>query len=479
MNYRMIFQLLGRVLLCEAAFLLLPMVTALVYHEPVFPFLLTSAILAAFAGVLLLFRPRNGSIYAKEGFVCVGLSWLLMSLFGALPFLFSGAIPGFADAWFETASGFTTTGASILSDVESLPRGILLWRSLTQWIGGMGVLVFVMAVLPMAGGRAMHIMRAEVPGPTVGKLVPRVRHTARILYLIYVGMTVLQIILLLFGGMSVFDAVLHAFSTASTGGFSSYNSSVGAFNSNYIIAVIGIFMVLFGVNFNLLFLLLVGRWKTALRSEELLWYLGIVIFATVTIGLNVRHLYSSFGQSVLQAFFQVSSIMSSTGYATANYDLWPDYSRWSLLLLMIIGACAGSTAGGMKVSRLILQVRAVWGEIRHLLLPNSVRPVRLDGKTVAENTVKESLIYGVLYFFVVAVVNIVLAFNEVDLITNLSASLSCLSNTGPGFDLVGPTGNYGFYSDWSKVVLSVEMFLGRLEIFPILILFAPSTWFNK
>ena len=347
MNIRMIAQILGKVLFVIAMLLLLPAIVALLHRETPFPYLITVVISAALGGLLSLLKPTNTKIYAREGFVCVGLSWLCISLLGALPFVFSGDIPNYIDALFETASGFTTTGASILKNVEALSLSGLFWRSFTHWIGGMGVLVFIMAVMPMSGSRSMHIMRAEVPGPTVGKLVPSARKTAGILYMIYIFLTLLEVILLLFGGMNLYDALVHSFGTAGTGGFSNRAASVG-FYGPYIQVVITVFMFLFGVNFNLYFLILVGKVRDALKSEELHVYLCLAVLGILAISLNILPLYGSFGESLRYSAFQVGSIMSTTGYSTADFNVWPEFSKWILVLFMFTGACAGSTCGGMR-----------------------------------------------------------------------------------------------------------------------------------
>ena len=380
------------------------------------------------------------------------------------------------DCFFECISGFTTTGSSILRAVEPLPRGILFWRSFTHWIGGMGVLVFIMAILPMSGEHSMHIMRAEVPGPTVGKLVPRVRQTAKILYLIYVAMTAVEVVLLLLGGMSLFDALIHAFGSAGTGGFSNKAASVGAYNSAYIEMVIAVFMALFAINFNLFFLILIGRWKDALKSEELHWYLAIIAASVLAIALGIREQSGGMLAALRHAFFNVSSITSTTGFCTVDYVQWPQYCQWILVILMFCGACAGSTGGGIKTSRVVMVFKNVSCEIRQMLQPRSVSRVQMDGKRVDEAGIKSVNTFFACFMVLLVLDTFLVSLDNYDLSTNFTAVLSCLSNVGPGMSLVGPTGNFNIFSYGSKIVLTFAMLIGRLEIYPILILFAPSTW---
>lgn len=476
MNYRMIGQILGRVLLVEAALMVLPLVTGLFYNENPLPFLLTIAITALVGFILVKIRTKSNEIFAREGFAVVGLSWIVMSMFGALPFVFSQQIPNYLDALFETVSGFTTTGASILTNMEAMSKGCLFWRSFTHWVGGMGVLVFIMAVLPMSGDHYMHVMRAEVPGPTVGKLVPKVKKTAAILYLIYTAMTVVETILLMCGGMNFFDALLHSFASAGTGGFSTRTASVGYYNSAYIDIVIGTFLILFGVNFNLYYLILIGHFKSALKSDELRTYLGIIAFAVLTIALNIMHLFGNFFTALRYSYFQVASIISTTGFATTDFDQWPEYSRWVLVLLMLIGACAGSTGGGIKVSRFIILMKSSFCEVRRLQHPRSISKVRLEGKVVDEQTVRYAHAFYLLYMLIILLSVLILTFDGLDLTTNLTGTIACISNIGPGLSLVGPMGNYSVFSWFSKIVLILDMLIGRLEIYPILLLCTPSVW---
>ena len=476
MNRRMICRVLGLILACEAVLLILPTVAGLCYGESVTHFLITMALSGALGFLLTRVKPYSDVIYAKDGFVVVSLGWVLMSMIGALPFVLSGDIPHYIDALFETVSGFTTTGASILEDVEGLSRGCMFWRSFTHWIGGMGVLVFIMAVLPMSGEHSMHIMRAEVPGPTVGKLVPRVRQTAKILYLIYIAMTLLEMLLLLLGGMDFYDALLHAFATAGTGGFSTRGASIAAFDSLYLEMVIAVFMVLFGVNFNLYFLLLIGRWKDALKSEELHWYLGIIVASVMAIALGIGKMYGGLATGLRHAFFYVASITSSTGFGTVDFVTWPEYCKWIIVMLMFCGACAGSTGGGIKTSRVIILFKNVACEIRQMIHPRTVTRVQLDGKRVDADGLKAVSTFFTSFMLLLITGSFLVSLDGYDMATNFSAVLSSLSNIGPGMSLIGPTGNYNIFSYGSKLVLTVMMLIGRLEIFPILILFSPSTW---
>ena len=476
MNTRMIGFLLGRILMVEAGLLALPLLTALLYGEPLMPWLATMLVLAAIGWGLSLRKPERTALYAKDGFAAVALVWLLMSAFGALPFVLSGDIPNYIDAFFETVSGFTTTGASILTAVEPLSRGGLLWRSFTHWVGGMGVLVFVMAILPMSDGHTMHILRAEMPGPTAGKLVSRMSDTAKILYGMYFVMTLVMIGLLLLGGMDLFDASVHAFGTAGTGGFSSRNASVGAYNSAYIDVVTGIGMLAFGINFNLYYFLLMRRFRDVAKSEELWTYLGIVAFSTVTIAANIRHLYGAVGTSLRHAFFQVSSIVTTTGYATADFEQWPGYAKTVLVLLMFVGGCAGSTGGGLKVTRVVTLAKAAYADMRKMLHPNAVIRVRMEGRALPEKQVRGVQAYFSVYMLLFAVSWLLLSLDGFDLISTFTALAACINNIGPGLGMVGPTGNFGAFSPWAKLLLSFDMLAGRLEIFPMLLLFVPSTW---
>ncbi len=475
MSYRLVTNILGRILLIEGGLLLAPMVVAAIYGESLLPYVWTILIVLALGGIFLLFGRSKDDIRIREGFVSVALGWIVISLFGALPFVFSGAIPNYINALFETISGLTTTGASILTEVESLPRGILFWRSFSHFIGGMGVLVFMMAVLPMDDEHSIHLLRAETPGPVKGKLVPRMRSSSRILYLIYLGLTVLEIIFLLCGGMPLFDSLCTAFGTAGTGGFGIKNTSMGAYGP-YMQIVVAVFMMLFGINFNLYYLFLIKRSFKVFRNTELFFYLAMILFATVTIGFSIAHLYGGFFPALQYSFFQVCSIMTSTGYGTADFNLWPAYSRTLLVLLMIIGACAGSTGGGTKVARLVIAVKATGIEIRRLLFPRSINTATLDGVRLEDRTIRNTLGFYMLYALIAMVSCLLLSLEGHDLETTVTGVIACLSNIGPGLNLVGPMGNFSFWSAPSKLLLCFCMLLGRLEIFPMLILFAPRVW---
>ena len=474
----MIGFVIGRILLTEAALLMLPTAVAAVYGEAVLPFLIPALLLAVIGLALGLRSPKRSSLYARDGFAVVALAWVLMSVFGALPFVISGDIPHFVDAFFETVSGFTTTGASILTEIEPLGRGVLFWRSFTHWVGGMGVLVFVMAILPMSAGdgHGMHLMRAEVPGPSVGKLVSRMGDTAKILYGIYLAMTVMEIVLLLLGGMSLFDACIHAFGTAGTGGFSSRNLSVGAYDSAYFDVIIGVFMLLFGVNFNLYYFLLIKRFRDVFRSEELRAYLLIVGAAVAAIAADIVHIYGTVGRSLRYAFFQVASIITTTGFATADFNAWPEFSRAILVILMFIGACAGSTGGGVKVARVVILCKTSLGDMRKMLHPNAVTTVRFEGKPLTDRTIRSVHLFLTVYILIFTASVLLLSLERFDLVTTFTAVAACINNIGPGLEVVGPMGNYAQFSPAAKLLLSFDMLVGRLEIFPMLLLFAPSIW---
>ena len=480
MNRRMILNTVGLMLKVEAALLLLPAIAALIYGESCLWSILISAAISLAAGfaLTLLSKPKTQVIYAREGFITVALAWVAVSAVGALPFYISREIPSYIDAFFETVSGFTTTGASILANVEVMSRGLLFWRSFTHWVGGMGVLVFVMALVPSVTDRSIHIMRAEMPGPVVGKLMPRARDTASILYKIYVGMTLLQIILLWIGGMPLFESIVHAFGTAGTGGFGVKADSIAGY-SPYLQWVITVFMLLFGINFNLYYLLLIRRFRAAAQSSECWYYLGIVGVCIALITVNILPMYANFREALRLSAFQVASIVTTTGYATADFNLWPQFSKAILLLLMIMGACAGSTGGGLKVSRAVMLFKMVGKEIRHLLHPRSVNSVRFEGKHVDGATLKSVSSYFAIYIICILAICLILSLEPFDLETNLSATLACFNNIGPGLAAVGPASNYAAYSPVSKLVLSLAMLLGRLEIYPLLLTLAPGTWIRK
>lgn len=475
MNYRMITYVLGWILVFEALFMAVPIITALVYAENVvWSYAGAAGICAASGGLLIMKKPQKTSLYAREGEVIVALSWVTLSLFGALPLWISGEIPSFVDALFETVSGFTTTGASILSDVEALSMASRMWRSFSHWVGGMGVLVFIMAFLPLSGARNMHIMKAESPGPSVSKLVPRVKTTALLLYSIYFVLTLVEFVLLLCGGMTVFEALNTAFSTAGTGGFSIYNSGLSGF-SPYIQIVVTVFMLLCSVNFTCFFLVIAGRIREAFNTE-VRTFLIIVACSSLIIAVNISGLYSSFGEALRNSVFTVSSVISTTGFATVDYNLWPELSRTMIVLVMFIGACAGSTGGGFKVSRLVILVKSMAKELQTMVHPRQVKKIKIDSQPIEHEVVRAVNVYMVAYLLIFVGSITVISFDNHDLITNFTAVLTAMNNVGPGLNLVGPMENFGFFSDTSKVVLILDMLAGRLELFPMLLLFTPATW---
>ena len=475
--------MVGRILQIEALLFLPSLACALVYREwnTALSFAAAAAI-AAVLGTLMTVAKRSripSRIYAREGFVIVGLAWLAMSAVGALPFVITGAVPSYIDAFFETVSGFTTTGASILTNVEGMSHGLLFWRSFTHWVGGMGVLVFVMAILPTeGGGRSIHIMRAEMPGPIVGKLVPKIRDTAMILYLIYIAMSVLEVVLLLCGGMSFFDSVVHTFGTAGTGGFGIKADSLTSY-SPYCQWVIAVFMFLFGVNFNVYYLLILGKLKSVFKSSEMWCYTAVAVAATALISVNIYSIYQNVGDSLRLAAFQVSSVMTTTGYATADFNLWPDFSKALLVLLMFIGASAGSTGGGIKVSRVMLMFKLARRELKRLVHPRSVSVVKLEGKKVEEQTLSNTAVYLLVYALLFFGFFLLVSIDNLDFESTFTAVAACFNNIGPGLASVGPAANYAHLSDFSKIVLSASMLFGRLEIFPVLVAFSLSTWKKK
>ena len=482
MNKKMVFNFLGQIVRIGSAMLLLPLITAFCYGEWYEALAFGAVIVLTLGlgqGLTMVFRPENKTIYAKEGFVIVASSWILLSLLGALPFVITGAIPNYFDAFFETVSGFTTTGASILTDIEGMSRSMLFWRSFTHWVGGMGVLVFVMAIVPSISDRSIHILKAEMPGPVVGKLVPKVRQTARILYLIYIGMTVLEVVLLLCGGMPFFDSLVHTFGTAGTGGFGIKANSIAGY-SHFCQWVITVFMLLFGVNFNIYYLLLIRRFRSALRSTELWVYLGIAFVSTAIVAFNVFSLYDgSVADTLRDSSFQVASVMTTTGFSTTDFDKWPELSKAILLTLMFTGACAGSTGGGLKVSRVVMLFKMMGRELRKMLHPRAVESVRYEGKKLEEATLHSTASYFALYVVLFVAIFLLISFDSFGFVENFSAVAACYNNIGPGFGRIGPTGSYAGYSAFSKVLLSLAMLFGRLEIYPLLFAFSPSTWFKK
>lgn len=480
MNYRMVFYNIGRILLVEAALLAFPAIGAIFYNEDtLLSFALTIAALTVVGLPAVRKKPKNMAIYAKDGYVIVALTWILMSLFGAMPFYFSGYIPNFIDAFFETVSGFTTTGSTILRSIETLPKSLLFWRSFTHWIGGMGILVFVIAIMPKTESSSMHVMRAEVPGPTVGKLVSKLRASARILYGIYCVLTVVQIILLIVGGMPVFDSIVTSFATAGTGGFAVLNNSIEGYNSVYAEMIIAVFMLLFGVNFNIYYMFLIKQGRQAIKNEELRCYLGIVLGSIIIIAISLANTKYSIGESIRYSVFQVASIITTTGFSTANFDTWPVITKLILVFLMVVGACAGSTGGGIKVSRLMILFKSGLRDIKKAINPRSVETVKVDKHTVDEPVVKGVSVFFATYMIVTAVSALIISLDGRDIVTTFTSVMACIGNIGPGLGAVGPYGNFANFSIFSKLVLSFDMLAGRLELIPMLMLFSPYAWSRK
>lgn len=472
--------MIGQIIKLEAVLLVLPLAVSIIYRERCALSFLITALASLFVGfaVTLISKPGNRLIYAKEGFVIVALAWLALSAIGAVPFVLSGEVRSYADAFFETVSGFTTTGASVLTDIEGMSHGLLFWRSFTHWVGGMGVLVFIMAIIPSVCDRSIHILRAEMPGPVMGKLVPKLKQTAKILYLIYIVMTVLEMILLLCGGMSLFDSVIHSFGTAGTGGFGIKGDSVASY-SPYLQWVIAIFMFLFGINFNIYYLLLVRRFRSVLKSTETWCYIAICLISVAIITGNIYSIYGNLLDSVRASAFQVASLVTTTGFSTADFNLWPGLSKGILLILMFIGGCAGSTAGGLKVSRVVMMIKMIRREFMKMIHPRSVSAVRIEGKKVDDTTLNGVNVYFVLYMVIYFAAFLLLCLEPFDFETNFTAVAACYNNIGPGFGAVGPMSSFSGYSAFSKIVLSATMLLGRLEIYPLLFALIPSTWTKK
>lgn len=478
MNTRAVIKTLGIVLISEAAFMTPSMFVAAINNgSDSSAFLLTIFILLSFGFLMTRIKPSNKHIYTRDGFAIVALGWVAISFFGALPFYFSQVIPSFTDSLFESVSGFTTTGASILTNIEILPKGIIFWRSFTHWIGGMGVLVLTLAILPSVGGRALHIMRAESPGPSTEKLVPKLGHTAKILYIIYFAITLAEVILLMMAGMNLYDALIHAFGSAGTGGFSNKNLSVGAFQNPLIEMIISFFLLLFGMNFALHYQLIKGNWKTVFKDEELRFYFGAIAISIVIITLDIRgNVFPSIWESLRYAIFQVSSIVTTTGFATADFNIWPQLSQFILILLMFLGASAGSTGGAMKAIRILILFKMIKRELARLIHPRSIHAVRIGGKAISEETQSSIMAFFYLYIFVFVFGSIIVSIDRFDMTTTVTAVIATLGNIGPGLGLVGPMGNYSAFSDVSKLTMSLCMIIGRLEVLPILLLFVPSFW---
>ena len=476
MNIKLVLKLVGRLLLVEAVALVLPLMVALLYREDPTPFLMTIAIVALCGLGLSALPCRNRQFFTREGFVSVGLIWIVTGIVGALPFQFCGYFASPIDCIFESCSGFTTTGASILTDIESLPKGILFWRSFTHWLGGMGVLVLATAIVPTMGIRSHYLTQAETPGPVFSKLVPKQSQTSKILYTIYFALTALEILCLKIAGMPLYDCFIHAFSSAGTGGFSNRNASVGAYGSVAIEMIITVFILLFSLNFAVYFLLLTRRWKDVLQSDELRFFLLVVALSTLVIGVVNLQVYSTIWESLRYAVFQVASIISTTGFATADFTLWPQLSHLILILIMFCGACAGSTGGGMKCSRILILGRSLRREIHRIVHPRSVEVVTLDGKVVEEETIHSVLTFIGSYFLVILAGALIISLDNFSFSVSFSAALTCVSNVGPGLELIGPAGNFSIFSPLSKLVMSLCMIVGRLEILPVLVLFSRSTW---
>ncbi|MBO5224739.1 MAG: TrkH family potassium uptake protein [Clostridia bacterium] len=482
MNYRLIFNTMGKVLVILAALLLIPLIVSVIYLEiaPAWAFLITAGI-SFLTGLLLILtcKPKTNVMFAKEGLIIVSFAWIAVSLTGAVPFTLSGEIPSYVDAVFEVVSGFTTTGASILTSVEEMSHGLLFWRSFSHWIGGMGVLVFVMAITPKATDRSIHIMRAEMPGHSVDKLVPKANETAKILYIIYIVMTVVLIIMLLCGGMPVFDSIVHAFGTAGTGGFGVKANSIGGYNA-YLQWVIAIFMLLFGINFNLYYLLLLRRFKSVLNSTELKTYVLIFLASVIIVCINIFPMYSGFEEALRMSVFQVSSIMTTTGFSTTDFNLWNSAAKAVLIVLMFTGACAGSTAGGLKMSRVVILLKKVGNEFKRVLHPRSANIVKFEGKRLDEATISGVQSYFTIYIVVFVATFLLVSFDTTyGFETDFTAVAACFNNIGPGFGAVGPMGSFVGYSPFAKIVLSFAMLLGRLEIYPLLLALSPNTWIKK
>ncbi|BCZ28058.1 potassium transporter KefA [Claveliimonas bilis] len=479
MNRKMILHILGKMMGVEGLLLLIPALVGLIYQEKcAVYFVITAAVLAVIFLLTGRKKPENTMLYGKDGLLIVSSAWILWSLFGALPFFLSGSIPNYMDAFFETVSGFTTTGSTILKNVEVLPQCMTFWRSLTHWVGGMGVLVFVMVLTNLDKQSSIHLMRAEVPGPEKDKLVPKSRTTAQILYGMYFILTAIQVVLLLLGGMNLFDSLIHAFGTAGTGGFSNYADSVGHFDSAYLDGVISVFMILFGINFNLYFFLAVREFKLVFKNEELRAYLLIISGAVVMIMINIYPIYGSVAEAFRYSAFQVASIITTTGYATADYMLWPEFSRCVLVALMIIGACASSTGGGIKVSRLLISLKSIYKEIKQMLHPKSVNVVKLNKKKLGEDTIRNVYVYLLAYITLAIVSVLIVSLDNFDFETTVGSVITALGNVGPGLGMTGPVGSFADYSLLAKFVFCLDMLAGRLEIFPFLMLFS-YVWRKK
>lgn len=479
MNYSMIIFILGHLLRYEALFMVLPIVTGFIYGEHEAYAFLGVALLVFFIGTVLTCKqPKTKQLYTRDGSVTVALGWIVLSLFGALPFTLCGDIPFYVDALFETISGFTTTGASILPDVEALSHASIIWRSFTHWVGGMGVFVFILSLLPMIGGSTMQLMKAESPGPSVDKFVPKVRDTAKLLYSIYIVITVIQVVILLLAKMPLFDTLTLTFGTVGTGGFGTKNDSLGSYTSLQQ-TIITFFMIISGINYSFYFLIISKKFKDAFHLEEVRWYLGIILVAVLLITLNIYHLYGGIGESLKHAFFQVGSIITTTGYSSTDFNLWPEFSKTILILLMIIGACAGSTAGGFKISRMLILLKSIKTELSIMIHPREIKKIRMDGHVVKSEVLRTAHVYLVIYwtFFLISI--LLISIDNFDFTTNFTAVAATFNNIGPGLAGVGPMSNFNCYSVFSKFVLMIGMLIGRLELYPIMLLLLPATWKRK
>ncbi|MBQ9980434.1 MAG: TrkH family potassium uptake protein [Oscillospiraceae bacterium] len=477
MNTKIVLKTLGKVMRIAALLMLAPIICSLVFREyrVALNFVWTAIIFFVPGQALAMLNAGDGEIYSREGFAIAGLSWIVLSIIGAFPYIFSG-VCGFIDALFTNVSGLTTTGAAVLTQPELLPRGILFWSCFSHWLGGMGVLVLIMAIIPLAGKNSMHLMRAEAPGPQVEKLVPKMRRTSLILYGIYLSLTVILFLLLACGGMSIYDSMLHAFSTAGTGGFSTLSSSVGGFGSLYSEIVICVFMFLFGVNFNLYFFILLGKVRAAFKSEEFKVYIGIIVISIIAITVNIAGLYGGFVKALRYSSFQIGAIISTTGFSTADFGAWPMFSKAVIVLLMISGGCAGSTAGGLKLSRIMILVKSIGRELKRVVHPRSVSVIRIDGKRVSEETVSGTNIYFTIYAALFLVSMLLISFNGRDIATTFTSVLTCLNNVGPYLDFSSSAGTFAEFSAFSKIIFCLDMLIGRLEIIPMIVLFSPALW---
>lgn len=477
MNYKLIIQILGKLFVLEAALMLPALLVSIIYKgNDMKAFLLTIAILFIGGGLMSLVKPEKKKMFARDGLVIVSLAWIFLSVFGALPFVFSGAIPSFIDAFFECVSGFTTTGSSILTEVESLPKGVIFWRSFTHWFGGMGILVFSLLLLPSMSGQTQHLMRAESAGPVINKLVPKIKETSRILYSIYIVLTLACVAALLFTGMPLYDALINAFGTAGTGGFSNWNNSIAHYDNVAVDLILSVGMLVFSVSFSVYFMLLKKKFKEVLKSDELRFFLIMVTGATVIIAFNIRGMYGSLFEAFRYSFFQVATVVSTTGFATTDFNQWPQLSKTILMLLMFVGGCAGSTAGGLKQIRALILLKAGKRATKQAVHPRSILPLRIDGKNVDTSHVMDIGVFASTYLVIMIIAVLLVSFDNFDFETTFTAVLATISNIGPGLGVVGPTGNFSQFSDLSKIVLSFCMLAGRLEFYPLLVLFSRDTW---